>query len=50
MGLVKTRRLAAMRPPSPRLRRTGEQQRAMAVIGSVTNVGVLSVPMLPISN
>ena len=28
MGLVKTRRLAAMHPPSPRLRRTGRQQRA----------------------
>ena len=40
MGLVKTRRLAAMQ----------KQQRAKAVIGSVTNVGVLSVPMLPISN
>lgn len=30
MGLVKTRRLAAMHPPSPRLRRTGRQQRAKA--------------------
>ena len=30
MGLVKTRRLAAMHPPSPRLRRTGKQQRAKA--------------------
>ena len=29
MGLVKTRRLAAMQPPSPRLRRTGKQQRAI---------------------
>ena len=29
MGLVKTRRLAAMHPPSPRLRRTGKQQRAI---------------------
>lgn len=29
MGLVKTRRLAAMRPPSPRLRRIGKQQRAI---------------------
>ena len=28
MGLVKTRRLAAMHPPSPRLWRTGKQQRA----------------------
>jgi len=27
MGLVKTRRLAAMHPPSPRLRRTGKRQR-----------------------
>ena len=30
MGLVKTRRLAAMHPPSPRLRRTRKQQRAKA--------------------
>ena len=30
MGLVKTRRLAAMHPPSPRLRRTGKQRRAKA--------------------
>ena len=30
VGLVKTRRLAAMHPPSPRLRRTGKQQRAKA--------------------
>ena len=30
MGLVKTRRLAAMHPPSPRLWRTGKQQRAKA--------------------
>ena len=30
MGLVKTRRLAAMHPPSPRLRWTGKQQRAKA--------------------
>ena len=29
MGLVKTRRLAAMHPPSPRLRRTRKQQRAI---------------------
>ena len=29
MGLVKTRRLSAMHPPSPRLRRTGKQQRAI---------------------
>ena len=29
MGLVKTRRLAAMHPPSPRLRRTGKQERAI---------------------
>ena len=29
MGLVKTRRLAAMHPPSPRLWRTGKQQRAI---------------------
>ena len=29
MGLVKTRRLAAMHPPSPRLRRAGRQQRAI---------------------
>lgn len=29
MGLVKTRRLAAMHHPSPRLRRTGRQQRAI---------------------
>ena len=40
MGLVKTRRLAAMQ----------KQQRAKAGIGSVANVGVLPVPMLPISN
>ena len=30
MGLVKTRRLMAMHPPSPRLRMTGRQQRAKA--------------------
>ena len=29
MGLVKTRRLAAMHPPSPRLRWTRKQQRAI---------------------
>ena len=34
MGLVKTRRLAAMHPPSPRLRRTGKQQRAKARLKS----------------
>ena len=30
MGLVKTRRLAAMHPPSLKLRRTRKQQRAKA--------------------
>ena len=30
VGLVKNRRLMAMHPPSPRLRRTGKQQRAKA--------------------
>ena len=29
MGRVKTRRLMAMHPPSPRLQRTGRQQRAI---------------------
>ena len=32
MGLVKTRRLAAMHPPSPRLRRIGERQGAKAAL------------------
>ena len=40
MGLVKTRRLAAMQ----------KQQRAKAGTGSVANVGVVPIPMLPISN
>ena len=38
MGLVKTRRLAAMQ----------KQQRAKAGTGSVANVGVVPIPMLPI--
>ncbi len=40
MGLVKTRRLAAMQ----------KQQRAKAGTGSVAKVGVLPVPLLPIPN
>ena len=40
MGLVKTRRLAAMQ----------KQQRAKAGGGSVANVEMLPVPMLPNSN
>ena len=32
MGLVKTRRLAAMHPPSLKLWRTGKQQRAKAAM------------------
>ncbi len=32
MGLVKTRRLAAMHPPSLKLRRTRKQQRAKAAM------------------
>ena len=39
VGLVKTRRLAAMHPPSPRLRRTGKQQRAKAGMKPPVNGG-----------
>ena len=35
MGLMKTRRLAAMHPPPQRLRRTGKQQRAKAGTRSI---------------
>ena len=39
MGLVKTRRLAAMHPPSPRLRKTRKQQRAKAAMKLPMNGG-----------
>ena len=39
MGLVKTRRLAAMHPPSPRLRRTRKQQRAKAAMKPLVKGG-----------
>ena len=44
MGLVKTRRLAAMHPPSPRLRRTGRQQRAKAGIKPPVKKGAWALP------
>ena len=46
MGLVKTRRLAAMHPPSPRLRRTGKQQRAKAGMKPPAGTG----PAKPLKN